>query len=122
MPPPPEVKCLGCLNFFLIRGIQSHLRQNQECRQKFSKKAFNDLRELCEAQRKTNISNRMAKDYQILKLRKNAKIEGSQSVVSSKETTNLMVKCDGCSRQFAKSGLMKHLSKKPDCKANMLQS
>ena len=69
MPKSGEVKCVGCSKFFLIRGIQTHLRHQPKCEAKFSKKALNDLNELCEAQKKKNISERKAKSYQSVKLK-----------------------------------------------------
>ena len=64
MPQSGEVKCLGCSEFFIISGIQNHLRQSAECKKKFSLKAFNELKILCEAQKKKHISERKALAYQ----------------------------------------------------------
>ena len=106
-----------------LRGIQSHIRQNEGCRLKYSKKALNDLMELCEAQKKRNISDKKAKNYQNLKLQTKPLVERTQSGDSSlsKEVTNITRNCNGCSRQFAKNAFMKHLSHQADCKGNMLQ-
>ena len=123
MPKSGEVKCFGCSKFFLISGIQAHLRHNQECKNKFSLKAYNNLKELCEAQKKKNVSSRKAKNYQNQKCQENT-VEGSgqadDSSISS-DSYNVKHKCKGCARQFAKNGFMKHLAKKADCKAKYTQ-
>ena len=106
-----------------LSGIQTHIRKNEGCRLKYSKKALNDLIELCEAQKKRNVSDRKAKNYQNLKLETKPLIERTQSGDSSlsKESANITHICNGCSRQFAKTVFMKHLSHQADCKGNMLQ-
>ena len=71
MPKSGEVKCFGCSKFFLIRGIQTHLRYKPECKAKFSTRALNNLNELCEAETKKKISQRKANNYQSVKLIEN---------------------------------------------------
>ena len=77
MPKSGEVKCLGCSRWFLIRGIQTHLRSTEECKIKYSQSAFSKLLELCDAEKKMKTSDRKAKHYQKLKQQKNVVVRKS---------------------------------------------
>ena len=119
MPQSGETKCLGCSQYFLISGIQAHLRQRQECKNKFSPKAFNDLIELCQAETKKKTSKRKALAYQKQKFQE-INVQGiaqSNDSSISNESLNAKYKCKGCSRDFAMNGILKHLAKKFDCRA-----
>ena len=67
----PQKKCLGCLKDFPIIGIQTHLRQKQDCRKKYSSEAFNELKQFCAAESKRKKSESMAAAYQSSKGQKN---------------------------------------------------
>ena len=89
---------------------------------KFSSKSFRELKELCEAQKKKNVSKRKSIAYQKQKDQEKSVDHIGQSDNSSiANEVNMKYTCKGCSREFVKSGIMIHLAKKADCGANYSQ-
>ena len=123
MPSSGEVKCLGCSKWFLISGIQAHLQHAQKCKIEYSSSSFKKLKELCEAQKRKNISERKAKNYKKLKEQKNEcqkeHISPSEDSSLSSISLNVKHKCKGCLREFTR--LVVHLEMKPDCLSKYYQ-